>query len=184
MVNSGDKIKDIKMNFGTFEDGTTDLDEFLLHQSHQLKSFYSGELPIDVARGEKVREVSVKTHLHKPVLLIYKVVGYVETQTFYVVSPRKIIMHSRLKTDKAFYGDHYYVDILYHFDEKLIDGQPCTTLELKCSLVFTKTTPLIQKKVKEYYDTNLLESFNTYLKPNLIKWIQSERLDQPKDKKL
>ena len=51
--------------------------------------------------------------------------------------------------EKVFYSDHYYVDILYDFDEQL-NGQtaaPTTTLTIKTDLVFVKKVAMIQKKI-------------------------------------
>ncbi len=67
--------------------------------------------------------------------------------------------------EKVFYSDHYYVETMYHFDEQLIEGQPVTSIKVNCSLIFSKNVPLVQKKIKDYYDSNLVNSFNRYLKP-------------------
>ena len=53
-----------------------------------------------------------------------KVFPYTETQRFFVVSPRKIIMVSKLQMEKVFYSDHYYVEIFWDIDEELVNGQP------------------------------------------------------------
>ncbi len=105
-----------------------------------------------------------------------KVFPYTEAQTFYIMSPRKIVVHSKLQMEKVFYSDHYYVDILYDFEEKLDmnTGMPNTTLTIKTDLVFVKKVAMIQKKIQDYYDENLVESFNNYLRPQLEQWIDDE----------
>lgn len=105
-----------------------------------------------------------------------KVFPYTETQNFHIVSPRKILVLSKLQMEKVFYSDHYYVDIFYDFDEQLdpIAGEPNTTVTIRTDLVFVKKVALIQKKIQDYYDENMLDSFNKYLKPQLELWIEEE----------
>lgn len=77
--------------------------------------------------------------------------------------------------EKIFYSDHYYVDLLWHFDEQLgQDGQVETTISLQCDLVFVKNVNMIKKKIQDYYDQNMLTSFNQYLKPQIELWIQEQ----------
>lgn len=77
--------------------------------------------------------------------------------------------------EKVFYSDHYYIDLLWHFDEQLGDnGTLDTTITLSCDLVFVKKVALIQKKIKDYYDENMLSAFNNSLKPQLEKWINEQ----------
>ena len=89
-------------------------------------------------------------------------------------------MHSKLQMQKVFYSDQYYVDILWHFDEQLVQGELETTISIACDLVFVKKNAIIQKKVKEFYDGNLVSSFNTYLKPQLEQWIDEEVINKNK----
>lgn len=89
-------------------------------------------------------------------------------------------MHTKMQMKKVFYSEHYYVDLLWDFDEVLKDGKPHTTLTISSSLVFVKNIPLVQKKIEDYYKTNLMWSFNEYLKPRLEVWIQNELLDKIK----
>jgi hypothetical protein len=119
--------------------------------------------------------VHVKTTLKKAIFMM-KVFPYTETQNFNIVSPRKILVLSKLQMEKVFYSDHYYVDIFYDFDEQLdpITGLPNTTVTIRTDLVFVKKVALIQKKIQDYYDENMLDSFNKYLKPQLELWIEEE----------
>ena len=70
---------------------------------------------------------------------------YTETQNFHIVSPRKVLVHSKLQMEKVFYSDQYYVDILYDFDEQLdeLTRAPNTTVTIKTDLVFVKKVPMI-----------------------------------------
>lgn len=93
----------------SFSEGNEDnLDDVLLHSDYALNAFYKGQLGIEMARGEKSRNVNVKTTLKKAIMFI-KVFPYVELQAFYVVSPRKIVVHSKLKMQKVFYSDNYHI---------------------------------------------------------------------------
>ena len=105
-----------------------------------------------------------------------KVFPYTETQNFHIISPRKILVLSKIQMEKVFYSDHYYVDIFYDFDEQLdpISGVPNTTVTIRADLVFVKKVAMIQKKIQDYYDENMLDSFNKYLKPQLELWIEEE----------
>jgi hypothetical protein len=81
-----------------------------------------------------------------------------------------------MQMEKVFYSDHYYIDLLWDIEEKLVkdeSGNQClrTTLELKTCLKFVKSVNLIQNKVKDYYNSTLIENFNYYLKPRLEAWI-------------
>ena len=49
--------------------------------------------------------------------MLIKVFPYTEHQTFSVISPRKILMRSKLQMEKVFYSDQYYVEIMWDFDE-------------------------------------------------------------------
>jgi len=147
------------------------LDDILLHSNYALNAFYQGSLDIEMTRGVKTRKVHVKTTLNKSIMFI-KVFPYTESQTFYVVSPRKILMSSHLQMEKVFYSDQYYVSIFWHLDEQLSDGGvPETTLSISCELVFVKNVALIKGKIEAYYNDNLITSFNKYLKPQLEAWI-------------
>ena len=53
-----------------------------------------------------------------------------------------------------------------------------TTIKIYSDLIFIKKVPLIQKKIQDYYDSNLVASFNNYLKPQLELWIQTNLLDK------
>lgn len=44
-------------------------------------------------------------------------------------------------------------------------------MSISCDLVFVKNVALIKGKIKSYYDENMISQFNTYLKPELEKWI-------------
>lgn len=66
----------------------------------------------------------------------------------------------------VFYSDSYYVNVLYDFSEYLREnGSQETEMEVKCELVFKKKVPLVHGKIKDYYESKLLSSFNSYLKP-------------------
>lgn len=95
MKNNDDKIKQIQVKVDSFSCGMDSLDDILIYSNYALNTFYQGNLGIDVSRGEKTREVHVKTVLHKPIALI-KAFPYIEKQKIYSVSPRKIVMHSKL----------------------------------------------------------------------------------------
>ena len=110
------KIKSISVNIGNFSQGLDSLDDVLISSNYALTAFYKGDIGIDITRGYKERQAHVKTVLNKPISLI-KVFPYTETQKFYIISPRKIVVHSVLQMEKVFYSDHYYVDIFYNFDE-------------------------------------------------------------------
>ena len=69
-------------------------------------------------------------------------------------------MHSKLQMEKVFYSEHYFVEILWIFDEQLVNKEQVTTLKLQCELKFIKNIPLVKGKIKDYYDTNLMDSFN------------------------
>ena len=130
-----------------------------------------------MSRGVKQRKVHVKTTLNKSIMFI-KVFPYTEAQTFYVVSPRQILMRSKLQMEKVFYSDQYYIDIFWLLDEVLGgDNELQTTLTISCDLVFVKNVALIKSKIEAYYNDNLISSFNKYLKPQLEAWIQKELLD-------
>lgn len=58
----------------------------------------------------------------------------------------------RINTEKNFYGEHFYIDVFYNFEEDLVYGEPVTKLSIKTELVFVKNSALIVKKVKEYYE--------------------------------
>ncbi|CDW72253.1 UNKNOWN [Stylonychia lemnae] len=173
------KIKKIEARLDAFTDNSDSLEDILIHTNYALSAFYQGQIGIQLSRGFKERNVHVKTTLHKAIALI-KVFPYVETQKFYVISPRKILMYSKLQMQKVFYSDHYYVDIFWDLDENLVDGKPETKVSISCDLVFTKNIPLIKKKIEEYYEKNLISSFNEYLKPQIESWIQTELLDKIK----
>eukprot|EP00347_Sterkiella_histriomuscorum_P013246 403365451 len=181
MEKNDEKIKQIQARIDPFSDGQDSLDDILVHSNYALTTFYEGSLDINVTRGTKQRTVHVKTTLHKPIALI-KVFPYTEVQKFYVVSPRKIIMHSKLQMQKVFYSDHYYVDLFWDLDEQFIDNQVQTTVRISCSLIFNKKIPLVQKKIQDYYDQNMVNSFNKYLKPQLEQWIENQIVDQLKQK--
>ena len=87
-------------------------------------------------------------------------------------------MHAKMQMKKVFYSEHYYVDLLWNFDEILKDGHPETTISIQSSLVFVKNVPLVKNKIEDYYNTNLIWSFNEYLKPRLEFWIQGELIDK------
>ncbi len=144
MQNNDNKIKSITVRIDNFDEGNGDsLDDIMIHSDYALNAFYLGQIGIDITRGIKRRQVHVKTQLHKAIALI-KVFPYIETQTFYVVSPRRIIMHSKLQMQKVFYSDQYYVDILYSFEEQLDEnGQQNTTVEISCELTFIKKVALV-----------------------------------------
>jgi hypothetical protein len=69
-----------------------------------------------MSRGEKQRKIHIKTTLKKAILMM-KLFPYTETQRFFVVSPRKILILSTLQMEKVFYSDHYHIDLFWHFDE-------------------------------------------------------------------
>ena len=160
-----------------YNTGTDSLDDVLIYSNYALNAFYNGQLGIELTRGQKQRKIHVKTTLHKPIAMM-KVFPYTETQNVYVISPRKIIMYNKLQMEKVFYSDHYFVETLYHFDEQLVNGEPQTKITVNCSLIFTKNVPLIQKKIKDYYDNNLVNSFNRYLKPQMERWIDIELIQK------
>lgn len=173
------KIKSVAVKIDHFEGSTasgddaasTTLDDILMHSVYALNAFYQGHLDIDLTRGQKKRQIHVKTTLKNAIYLM-KVFPYTEYQTFHVVSPRKILVLSKIQMEKIFYSDHYYVDLLWHFDEQLgQDGQVETTISLQCDLVFVKNVNMIKKKIQDYYDQNMLTSFNQYLKPQIELWI-------------
>lgn len=62
------------------------------------------------------------------------------------------MLHSKLQMEKVFYSDHYYVDILWDFEENLDKDENgkqivVTSLKLKSNLQFTKNVALVQKKI-------------------------------------
>jgi len=126
MEKSDDKIQSITARLDPFEGGNqrngeedgNSLDDILLHSDYAINALYKGHVGVDLSRGQKQRKVHVKTTLKKAIFLM-KVFPYTETIKFYVVSPRKILVHSRLQMEKVFYSDHYYVDIFWNFDENL-----------------------------------------------------------------
>ena len=73
--------------------------------------------------------------------------------------------------EKVFYSDHYHVNILWDLDEQLVNGEPLTTVKIQCELIFQKNIPIVKKKIKDYYDSNLMSSFDKYLRPQLENWI-------------
>ena len=96
------KINNIQVRVDPFEGGNSaggdesnTLDDIMLHSDYALNAFYKGQIGIDLTRGQKTRKVHVKTTLNKAIMFI-KVFPYTEHQTFYVVSPRKVIMISKL----------------------------------------------------------------------------------------
>lgn len=112
MTKNDAKIKSINVRIDPFkgseEQSQSSLDDILLHSDYAINAFYQGHLGIELTRGRKERNVNVKTTLNKAIFLM-KVFPYTETQTFYVVSPRKIIIATKLQMEKVFYSDHYYV---------------------------------------------------------------------------
>lgn len=101
MQNNDPKIASIQVRIDPFTDingsgeETNTLDDVLFSSDFALTSFYKGQLSIDNTRGFRERKVHVKTNLKKAVFMM-KVFPYTETQHFHIISPRKIIVHSRL----------------------------------------------------------------------------------------
>lgn len=101
MKNNEQKIANINVRVDQFEGGpnredqVNSLDDILLHSDYALNAFYKGQIGIDMSRGVKQRKVHVKTTMKKAILMM-KVFPYIETQTVHVVSPRKILVLSRL----------------------------------------------------------------------------------------
>lgn len=113
----------------------------------------------------------MKTVLNKAIALM-KVFPHVEHQTFYVISPRKVLVHSKMQMQKVFYSDHYYIDVMWTIEENVYNDEngnqkQSTLIEFKTALKFVKTVNMVQKKIQEYYDTTLMSSFDYYLKPRL-----------------
>ena len=44
-------------------------------------------------------------------------------------------------------------------------------------MIFTKNVALVKNKIKNYYEENLITSFDSYLKPQLEQWIQQQIID-------
>lgn len=184
MQKSDQKINNIQVRIDPFvssdgsKDDQTTLDDILLHSDYALNAFYKGQLDIELSRGTMTRKVHVKTTLNKAIMFI-KVFPYTESQTYFVVSPRKILMRSRLQMEKVFYSDHYYVEIFWDFDEQLDEatGEISTTLSLSCELVFVKSVALVKGKIQSYYNENLITSFEQHLRPQLERWIESEVIE-------
>ncbi len=117
MKQSDQKIANINVRIDQYEGGIENsLDDILLHSDYALNEFYKGNLGIEMSRGEKQRKIHVKTTLKKAILMM-KLFPYTETQRFFVVSPRKILILSTLQMEKVFYSDHYHIDLFWHFDE-------------------------------------------------------------------
>lgn len=76
-----------------------------------------------------------------------------------------------MTTEKSLYGEHFYIDVFYNFEEQLVFGEPVTVVSVKSELVFVKNNALIVKKIKEYYDQNVVSGFNKSFKPAIQRWI-------------
>ena len=99
MKQSDQKIANINVRIDQYEGGIENsLDDILLHSDYALNEFYKGNLGIEMSRGEKQRKIHVKTTLKKAILMM-KLFPYTETQRFFVVSPRKILILSTLLID-------------------------------------------------------------------------------------
>mmetsp|Transcript_3860 Transcript_3860/g.2859 ORF Transcript_3860/g.2859 Transcript_3860/m.2859 type:complete len:192 (+) Transcript_3860:682-1257(+) len=164
-------VKSIEASVGKFEGGAASLEEYLPHSPGALQAYYTGQLPLDAFRTTKVRENQLKTTL-KQAIMFLKVFPSLENQTFYIVSPRKVVVYGVVQMVKVFYSDHYFVETLYHFDEQLLRSQDgryihITTMEARSNLKFVKQVNLIRQKVREYYEVKVKENFNLYVLPRL-----------------
>lgn len=79
-----------------------------------------------------------------------------------------------MTAEKGLYGEHFYIDVFYNFEEDLVFGEPVTKISVRSELVFVKNSALIVKKIKEYYDQNVVSGFNKSFKPAIQRWIQDE----------
>mmetsp|Transcript_7634 Transcript_7634/g.7012 ORF Transcript_7634/g.7012 Transcript_7634/m.7012 type:complete len:128 (-) Transcript_7634:333-716(-) len=124
----------------------------------------------------------MKTTLNQAIMFL-KVFPNTEKQSFYVVSPRRVVMYGVVQMQKVFYSDHYFVETMYNFDEELVTdsnglSKHITKIEVKTNLRFVKEIALIMKKVREHYQTKVLEHFNAYARPRMDQWIQEELMDR------
>ena len=77
--------------------------------------------------------------------MFLKVFPSVEQQTFYVISPRRIYVTGVVQMQKVFYSDHYFVQVLYSFNEVRSepDMTPTVHFDIKTNLKFVKNVAMI-----------------------------------------
>ena len=59
------------------------------------------------------------------------------------------------------------MEFFWDFDENYQNGKLETKITLSCDLVFTKNVAIVKNKIEDYYNKNLLHTFNEYYRPHL-----------------